>query len=157
MDFALVKKLMLTTRLHRQIITRVGVFVIALAFLVTASCIGIMSWLYHKTDAEQVSAELTKVELLLKNEREGLGRAIRDYAVWNDAYAYVNQPNRKFESDNFTQQSLDVMQLDFVAMMTAPDKLLFSSAFDSAIPDLKATPAIRSSSLLSLLAKLPEW
>nr|WP_321241353.1 EAL domain-containing protein [uncultured Tolumonas sp.] len=157
MDFELVKKLMLTTRLHRQIITRVGVFVIALAFLVTASCIGIMSWLYHKTDAEQVSAELTKVELLLKNEREGLGRAIRDYAVWNDAYAYVNQPNRKFESDNFTQQSLDVMQLDFVAMMTAPEKLLFSSALDSGIPDLKATPAIRSSSLISLFAKLPEW
>lgn len=157
MDFELVKKLMLTTRLHRQIITRVGVFVIALAFLVTASCIGIMSWLYHKTDAEQVSAELTKVELLLKNEREGLGRSVRDYAVWNDAYEYVNQPNRKFESDNFTQQSLDVMQLDFVAMMTAPDKLLFSSVLDSGISDLKATPAIRSSSLLSLLAKLPEW
>ncbi len=157
MDFELVKKLMLTTRLHRQIITRVGVFVIALAFLVTASCIGIMSWLYHKTDAEQVSAELTKVELLLKNEREGLGRAIRDYAVWNDAYAYVNQPNRKFESDNFTQQSLDVMQLDFVAVMTAPDEVLFSSESNPALSDPKSTPPLHSALLLSLLTKLPEW
>ncbi|MDD2343049.1 MAG: EAL domain-containing protein [Tolumonas sp.] len=151
------KKLMLTTRLHRQIITRVGAFVMVLAFLVTASCISIMSWLYHKTDAEQVSAELTKVELLLKNEREGLGRAIRDYAVWNDAYAYVNQPNRKFESDNFAQQSLDVMQLDFVVIMTAPDKLLFSSEINPALSDPNATQPIRSALLLSQLKKLPEW
>ena len=48
------------TRLHKQIVNRVGLIVIALAFLVTASCIGIMSWLYLKTDAEQVSAELTR-------------------------------------------------------------------------------------------------
>nr|WP_321272469.1 EAL domain-containing protein [uncultured Tolumonas sp.] len=151
------KKLMLTTRLHRQILNRVGVIVIVLAFLVTASCIGIMSWLYHKTDAEQVSAELTKVELLLQNEQEGLGRAVRDYAVWNDAYEYVNQPNRKFESDNFTQQSLDVMQLDFVAIMTAPEKLFFSSEINPALADPKATPSIRSALLLSQLKKLPEW
>jgi hypothetical protein len=81
MDFELVKKLMVTTRLHRQILNRVGVIVIALAVLVTASCLGIMSWLYYKTDAEQAEAELTKVELLLKNEQDGLGRAVRDYAV----------------------------------------------------------------------------
>jgi hypothetical protein len=43
MDFELVKKLMVTTRLHRQILNRVGVIVIALAVLVTASCLGIMS------------------------------------------------------------------------------------------------------------------
>ena len=151
------KKLMVTTRLHRQIINRVGVIVIVLAFLVTISCIGIMSWLYHKTDAEQVAAELTKVELLLQNEREGLGRAVRDYAVWNDAYAYVNQPNRKFESDNFTLQSLDVMQLDFVAVMTAPDEVLFSSESNPALSDPKSTPPLHSALLLSLLTKLPEW
>ena len=151
------KKLMVTTRLHQQVVNRVGVIVLALAVLVTASCIGIMSWLYHKTDAEQVSAELTKVELLLQNEREGLGRAIRDYAVWNDAYAYVNQPNRKFESDNFTQQSLDVMKLDFVAVMTAPDKVLFSSEINLSIVKSQTTPSIQSSSLLSQLSKLPEW
>lgn len=145
------KKLMVTTRLHQQIINRVGVIVIALAVLVTASCIGIMSWLYHKTDAEQVAAELTKVELLLQNEKDGLGRAVRDYAVWNDAYEYVNQPNRKFESDNFTQQSLDVMKLDFVAVLTAPDKVLFSSEINPAFSDPKSTLPLRSPLLLSLL------
>jgi sensor domain CHASE-containing protein len=157
MDFELVKKLMVTTRLHRQILNRVGVIVIALAVLVTASCLGIMSWLYYKTDAEQAEAELTKVELLLKNEQDGLGRAVRDYAVWNDAYEYVNQPNRKFESDNFAQQSLDVMKLDFVAVLTAPDKVLFSSEINPAFSDPKTTPPLRSPLLLSLLTKLPEW
>jgi len=152
-----VKKLMVTTRLHQQIVNRVGVIVIALAVLVTASCIGIMSWLYHKTDAEQVAAELTKVELLLQNEQDGLGRAVRDYAVWNDAYEYVNQPNRKFESDNFTQQSLDVMKLDFVAVLTAPDKVLFSSEITPAFSDPESTPPLCSPLLLSLLTKLPEW
>lgn len=151
------KKLMVTTRLHQQIVNRVGVIVIALAVLVTASCLGIMSWLYHKTDAEQVTAELTKVELLLQNERDGLGRAIRDYAVWDDAYAYVNQPNRKFESDNFTQQSLDVMKLDFVVMLTAPDKVLFSSEINPALFDPKITQPLHSPLLLSLLTQLPEW
>lgn len=151
------KKLMVTTRLHQQIVNRVGAIVIALAFLVTASCIGIMSWLYHKTDAEQVRAELTKVELLLQNEQDGLGRAVRDYAIWNDAYAYVNQPNRKFESDNFTQQSLDVMKLDFVAVMTMPNKVLFSSEINPAFVESQTTPSIQSSSLLSQLSKLPEW
>ena len=117
----------------------------------------IMSWLYYKTDAEQVAAELTKVELLLQNEKDGLGRAVRDYAVWNDAYEYVNQPNRKFESDNFAQQSLDVMKLDFVAVLTAPDKVLFSSEINPAFSDPKSTPPLRSPLLLSLLTKLPEW
>lgn len=159
MDFELVKKLLVATRLHQQIVNRVGVIVIALALLVTASCIGVMSWLYHKTDAEQVQAELTKVELLLRNEQEGLGRAVRDYAVWNDAYAYINQPNRKFETDNFTLQSLDVMKLDFVAIMTAPNKLLFSSEVNPAYSaaDAEVTPPIQSPLLLSLLSQLPEW
>ncbi len=145
------------TRLHKQIVNRVGLIVIALALLVTASCIGIMSWLYHKTDAEQVSAELSKVELLLQNERDGLSRAVNDYAVWDDAYEYVSKPNRKFETDNFTQQSLNVMQLDFVAVMAAPGKTLFSSEINSAYSDITATPAIHTPLLWSLLAKLPDW
>ena len=145
------------TRLHKQIVNRVGLIVIALAFLVTASCIGIMSWLYLKTDAEQVSAELTKVELLLQNERDGLSRAVNDYAVWDDAYDYVSKPNRKFETDNFTQQSLNVMQLDFVAIMAAPGKTLFSSEINPAYSNITATPAIHTPLLWSLLAKLPDW
>ena len=130
-----------TTRLHRQIVNRVGLIVIVLAFLVTASCISVMNWLYHKSDAEQVAAGLGKVELLLHNEQDELSRAVRDYAVWNDAYEYMSRPNLKFETDNFTQQSLNVMQLDFVAMMTAPDKVLFSSEINAVIPDPKTTPA----------------
>ncbi|NCB56905.1 MAG: EAL domain-containing protein [Gammaproteobacteria bacterium] len=145
------------TRLHKQIVNRVGLIVIALAFLVTASCIGFMSWLYLKTDAEQVSAELTKVELLLQNERDGLSRAVNDYAVWDDAYDYVSKPNRKFETDNFTQQSLNVMQLDFVAIMAAPGKTLFSSEINPADSNITATPAIHTPLLWSLLAKLPDW
>ncbi len=138
------------TRLHKQIVNRVGLIVIALAFLVTASCIGIMSWLYLKTDAEQVSAELTKVELLLQNERDGLSRAVNDYAVWDDAYDYVSKPNRKFETDNFTQQSLNVMQLDFVAIMAAPGKTLFSSEINPADSNITSTP--RSFAILAILA-----
>lgn len=152
------KKLMVTTRLHRQIVNRVGVIVIALALLVTASCIGVMSWLYHKADAEQVQTELAKVDLLLKNEQAGLARAVRDYAVWNDAYAYMNQPDHKFESDNFTLQSLAVMQIDFVAIMTAPSHLLFSSAVGATgNASEQTTPPIQSLALLSLFTKLPEW
>ncbi len=151
------KKIMHTTRLHRQIVNRVGLIVIVLAFLVTASCISVMNWLYHKSDAEQVAAGLGKVELLLHNEQDELSRAVRDYAVWNDAYEYMSRPNLKFETDNFTQQSLNVMQLDFVAMMTAPDKVLFSSEINAVIPDPKTTPAINSPSLFAMLAKLPDW
>lgn len=157
MDFSLVKKLMLTSRLHRQIINRVGLMVVLLAVLVIAGCISFMNWLYHKADSDEISAELTKVQLILQNEREGLGRAVRDYAVWNDAYDYIQLPQRKFESDNFTQQSLNVMQIDFVAIMTQPQHFFFSSALDPHNPNTQATPAINSPSLLSLLSQLPEW
>ena len=122
MDFSLVKKIMLTTRLHRQIVNRLGLIVLTLAFLVVVSCVGLMHWLYTSGDAAQVKSELTKVELLLNGEQQGLVRAVRDYAIWDDAHEYVSQPNRKFESDNFTQQSLAVMQLDFVAIMATPAK-----------------------------------
>ena len=62
MDFSLVKKIMLTTRLHRQIVNRLGLIVLTLAFLVVVSCVGLMHWLYTSGDEAQVHAELTKVE-----------------------------------------------------------------------------------------------
>ena len=85
------------------------------------------------------------------------GRAVRDYAIWDDAHEYVSQPNRKFESDNFTQQSLTVMQLDFVAIMATPAKLVFSSEKNPAITDIRSTPPIHSAKLRALLAQLPDW
>ncbi len=97
------------------------------------------------------------MELLLRSEQSGLGGAVRDYAVWDDAYEYVSQPNRKFESDNFAQQSLNVVQLDFVAIMSAPDHLLFSSEKNPVIKDPLSTPPLHSGSLRTLLTQLPEW
>ena len=157
MDFSLVKKIMLTTRLHRQIVNRLGLIVLTLAFLVVVSCVGLMHWLYTSGAAAQVKSELTKVELLLNGEQQGLVRAVRDYAIWDDAHEYVSQPNRKFESDNFTQQSLTVMQLDFVAIMATPAKLVFSSEKNPAITDMRSTPPIHSAKLRALLAQLPDW
>lgn len=157
MIFMWPRKLVTASSLHKQIVARLSVFVLILGLFVAGSSIGVIGWLYQKTDAEHVNALLSKADLLLGSEHVSLKRAVRDYAVWTDAYQYVYKPQRKFETDNFTQQSLTVMRLDFVAIIRSPNRLIFSSQIDPAIADQKATPAIQSEALKATFPKLPEW
>lgn len=157
MIFLWPRKLMTASSLHKQIVVRLGVFVLILGLFVAASSIGVIGWLYQKSDAGHVNAILGKAELLLGNQQKDLARAVRDYAVWGDAYQYVYKPQRKFEEDNFTQQSLAVMQLDFVAIVRSKNQLIFSSQIDPAIPAQRATPAIRLLALKAMFSKVPEW
>lgn len=135
---------------------RVGLIVAVITLFVVSISVSVMISVYRRADADNMQLELIKVSLLLKNEQAALGRAVRDFAIWDDAYQYIKSPNRKFEKDNFTGFTLDVMQVHFAAMLTAPDKVIFATELQPGFRK-DEMPPVKSHDILPTLAQLPEW
>jgi diguanylate cyclase (GGDEF)-like protein/PAS domain S-box-containing protein len=64
----------------------------------------------------------------------------RDYARWDDMYAYVSSLDPTFESENFSQPGLDEMNVELVWLLDTNDRLISSFDNDTA-SDRYAHPA----------------
>ncbi len=62
----------------------------------------------------QTERDTRRAAALLQAETTNLGRLTLNWAVWDDAYAYVRAPNRAFEDSNFVPGSFESMRVNLM-------------------------------------------
>ena len=105
----------------------------------------------------QIERDTRRADALLQAETANLGRLTLNWAVWDDAYAYVKAPSRAFEDSNFVPGSFESMRVNLMMftdlsgrVITARGRDLRQHTFLS--PDERLLTALTRPETLSGLA-----
>lgn len=88
---------------------------------------GIFLWVsYHildqrfdEFDQERYRQELLRVDAVFTQGQTSMKATLKDYAYWDDSYAFVEEQNADYVSDNFTHDSLSNLRLSGVIITRA--------------------------------------
>ena len=108
----------------------ISCFVI-LAFLLSMMLNEIITKSYLKIEKNNVRSELQRTINLIKIEQDNLKLLATDWAVWDDSYEFINNPNKKYIDSNFTDSTFTESNLSFVAYVNKSGKVVYGDAFDA--------------------------
>jgi len=103
------------TRVLLGLLALGGVCLAVLAFLLQPAVVA----LFDRQEAQQTERDTRRAATYLQSQVTDLARLAINWAVWDDAYTYVQTGRRAFETSNFvpgTYQSMDLNLLAYVAL-----------------------------------------
>lgn len=100
------------------IMTAVG---IAGAIAITLLLAGIITPRFNQLEDKAIAGHVDRTRAALVEYAAKVESAVRDYGDWNDSYAYMAQPNAKFERDSFSPLAMSNIGVHGMAYVT-PDR-----------------------------------
>src|SRR3569833_2241493 len=85
---------------------------------------------FRQLERDAANHSLDQVLNAFQADLEHLAVSVRDYARWDDAYAYAADRNERFTQSNFAPESLENMGVDVVWMLDAADREILSLVVD---------------------------
>src|SRR5689334_19711333 len=81
---------------------------------------------FRQLEQDAANHSLDQVLNAFQADLEHLAVSVRDYARWDDSYAYSADRNERFTQSNFAPESLENMGVDVVWMLDAADREILS-------------------------------
>jgi methyl-accepting chemotaxis protein len=92
-------------------------------------------------EAQQLQRDLERARNGLQAEITALGNVTREWATWDDMYAYVENGNAAFEQSNLTESNYVETRSTVVLVFDASRKLVFGRGFDQKSKSFVPAPA----------------
>ena len=86
---------------------------------------------FESIEQNEISRNIEVMRKALVAKNTEIEQTTRDYARWDDMYAYVSSLDTNFEYQNFSEAGLDEMNVDYVWLLDPREKLLSSFENDS--------------------------
>src|SRR5688500_15662203 len=86
---------------------------------------------FENIEQNEVSRSIEVMRKALVTKNTEIETVSRDYARWDDMYAYVSSLDANFEYQNFSEAGLDEMNVDLVWVLDPKEKLLSSFENDT--------------------------
>ncbi|MFN4213336.1 putative bifunctional diguanylate cyclase/phosphodiesterase [Exiguobacterium sp.] len=77
-------------------------------------------------DRQTVESQIASVKETLANRKHMLERTLVDWAVWNDAYAFIQGKNDSFVSSNISEASLDNLNVNAIMFLDRDGNVHYS-------------------------------
>ncbi len=118
---------------------------------------GILVSDFERIEKVQVSREAERARNALNASLSRLGTLCKDYAAWDDAFAFASAGTGTFGETNFTGATFVNQHIGFVIIEDAAGRELYASAYDPGRGEIVAVPprilqALRQEGLLSGVA-----
>jgi signal transduction histidine kinase/sensor domain CHASE-containing protein/ActR/RegA family two-component response regulator len=97
---------------------------------------------FREYEHQQTRQQVQRVSTALQSEIDQLNTIVHDEGVWDDAYHFVQHPNRQFLESNFPKGIFDELRLDLVMVLNSSDQIIFEQAFDPASHQLPLFPEV---------------
>jgi len=81
---------------------------------------------FRQLERDAANHSLDQVLNAFQAELDHLAVSVRDYARWDDSYAYAADRNERFTQSNFAPESLENMGVDVVWMLDAAFRYILS-------------------------------
>ena len=79
---------------------------------------------YVQLDQKSTEDSLTRVHQSLLEQKRFIEEKVVDWAKWGDAVQFIRDQNDAFVEENFSEESLEALSLDFVAILSLDLKVM---------------------------------
>ncbi|MBP1467667.1 PAS domain S-box protein [Candidatus Chloroploca sp. M-50] len=118
-------------------------------FLLFGMLLGALLWLvgliigqgFAEVEERTVAMRVDQVTNALNNDLADLTRLTRDYAVWDDSFAFVREPNPTFIENNFVDATFLNNKIGYVAFVNIDGEIVYEHAFDLELGEQVDPPA----------------
>src|SRR5688572_6390634 len=86
---------------------------------------------FENIEQNEISRNIEVMRKALVAKNTEIELTSRDYARWDDMYSYVSSLDPDFEYQNFSEAGLDEMNVDFVWVLDAKEKIVSSFENDT--------------------------
>jgi signal transduction histidine kinase len=107
----------------------VGIALIALLTVLFLPLQAIIFFEFSELEQRTVSSNVERAINEINDDRQRLLQLTRDYAAWDDAYAFAQGKDASFITQNFNQSSFESNQLNLVIILNATGKVLAYNTF----------------------------
>lgn len=118
-------------------------------FLLFGLLLGALLWLastiigqgFAEVEERTVAMRVDQVVNALQNNLANLTRVTRDYATWDDSFAFVREPDQAFIENNFVASTFLNNNIAYVSFVNIDGKVVYENVFDLELGKLVDPPA----------------
>jgi two-component system, NtrC family, sensor kinase len=122
-----------------------GWYVIASAILLNS---------FERVEEQRVKQDIQRTLSMASYELSGLLSKLRDYAIWDDSYAFSEGKNPEYIGESITPGTFSDNKISFIAVVTKTGKLQYSGLFDPNQQHLVELPSSLEDQLTTHLPRL---
>jgi two-component sensor histidine kinase/sensor domain CHASE-containing protein len=148
--------------MRRRIIIVIALTIVCMISVMMVATRLVLLDSYSALEHRYVEKDVSRAVSAVRDDLEGLGRTARDYAPWDETYAYLGNRNPSFPAVNFPDDSLQNIRVDIVVLFDTADRVVFSTAVkepgglsDRYLEELKAHLAAHTGLLKNARALSP--
>ena len=104
-----------------------------LALLLSFALNKIVTESYVQLEKNDVHGDLQRTLNLIKIEQDNLSLLTVDWAIWDDTYEFIKNPNKKYIESNLVESTFTESKLSIIAYVNRAGKIIFGSAYDSTL------------------------
>jgi PAS domain S-box-containing protein len=124
--------------LRQRTLLMVGIAVFALNAVLYAIAANLMWRNVQQAEAQDTRKQLNGVITVFNQSLEQFNRNFSDWAIWDDAYAFVENGDQKFVQSNLITGQLATNQINLIAFIQPSGRITFGTGFD--LKTQKKTP-----------------
>jgi PAS domain S-box-containing protein len=118
----------MTLRLRTLLI--IGIAVVALNAVLYAIASTLLLKSVHQAEEQDMRKQLNGVITVVNQSLEQFNRNFADWAIWDDAYEFVQDGNPKFIQSNLIEGQLATNQINLIAFIQPSGRITFGTGFD---------------------------
>lgn len=116
--------------LRKKTLLSIGIVTIILITLLYATAQAILLTSFAELEEQKTQEHVERALNALANEMNVLEQVTRDYAVWDDTYAFMDDYNEAYLTSNYVDETLSHNRLNLVALLDTAGEPRFIRFFD---------------------------
>jgi signal transduction histidine kinase len=104
--------------------------VIAILIISAVMSVYLVKGVFTKLEEDQVALDNSRFSMAINQEIEKIDNLISDWAHWDDNYIFVHDLNSKFIEQNYYEEYLKEIDLDFMLYLNKEGKIIFVTQID---------------------------
>lgn len=108
----------------------------ALTFLLLAGLINLVAWAfiihgYQDLERGEMHTNLNRAAQAVRKEISNLALTTRDWAFWDDTYAFVASPSQEYIQSNLTESTLAGLNIHLMVYLNQRDEVVIAKCLDA--------------------------
>lgn len=116
--------------LRRKLLLTISLVLAVLLVLLYFVATAILMNSFSNLEERLVRQDVDRVLRILETELMDLNRSLRDWAAWDETYAFIESGHPGYVAENLDNTTLLNLRLNVIACVRYPDQVLYSRGFD---------------------------
>src|SRR5208337_48661 len=115
--------------MRRRIFLAIGGTLLVMLIIIMLSSGALLRDSYARLEKQYMGRDVQRITGDIAQQAVGLGHTTEDYATSSQLYQYVRHPNPAYTDGNFTQESVENLDLQVVVILDTTGRVIYGRSF----------------------------